>query len=309
MPKIAYISKKFNPVHQQIVNQANAILDEYAAQGFDLTLRQLYYQFVARDLFPERWIDPDTGSKNSQKNYKKLGDIINDARLAGEIDWNHIVDRTRAVRSNSHWSSPRDILAAVASQYAIDKWAGQDYYVEVWVEKEALAGVVGQICARVDVPYFSCRGYVSASEMWRAAERLKSKHRAGRKCVVLHLGDHDPSGIDMSRDIKDRLGGVFNAWVHVKRIALTMEQVEAYNPPPNPAKETDSRFAGYLDEYGDESWELDALDPTTLQDLIEEQVEGYRDSDLWDQAVEEEERQKAQLGALYGKWGEIAATL
>src|SRR5579864_7879084 len=101
MPKIAYKEFNFRAPTLAIVKKANEIIAEYAAQGFDLTLRQLYYQFVSRDLIP-----------NTQKDYKNLGSIINDARLAGMIDWETIVDRTRELRSLSHWSDPSEIIAA-----------------------------------------------------------------------------------------------------------------------------------------------------------------------------------------------------
>ena len=133
-----------------IIEQANEIIIEYAAEGYDLTLRQLYYQFVARDIIP-----------NKQSEYKKLGSVVNDARLAGLIDWNSIVDRTRKHEKNGHWDSPAQIIAESAECYGIDTRADQDIYIEVWVEKDALVGVIERACEPLDVGYLSCRGYVS----------------------------------------------------------------------------------------------------------------------------------------------------
>lgn len=283
MPRIRYISKNFRASTLAVIDQANAIINEYAAQGFDLTLRQLYYQFVARDLLPNR-----------QKSYDRLGAIVSDARLAGLIDWSAIEDRTRFVRELSHWESPGAIIEACADQYRRDKWADQDYRPEVWIEKDALVGVIEGVCNELDVPFFSCRGYVSQSEMWRAAQRLIGYQREGKAPFIIHLGDHDPSGLDMSRDIVDRLN-VFGAGHDFSRIALNMDQVEEHDPPPNPAKITDSRAGGYIAEFGPESWELDALDPATLAGLIRETVESVREEDAWEATLAQEEIERDRL--------------
>ena len=288
MPRICYVEKRISADKRLIIEQADEIVGEYEAQGFDLTLRQLYYQFVARDLIA-----------NKQSEYKRLGGIINDARLAGLIDWNSITDRTRNLRSNAHWADVSDIIGACANQFRLDLWADQPEYVEAWIEKDALVGVLESACADEDVPYFSCRGYTSQSEVWGAAMRLVDKVRAGKRVTILHLGDHDPSGIDMTRDIQDRLDLFMLHHTHssatVKRIALNMDQVEEHGPPPNPAKMTDSRFAQYLRDYGDESWELDALDPTTLTTLIQSEIHALRDDDLWAESVEEQDAGRARL--------------
>ncbi len=243
MAKIFYQLTKFRDAALHTIARANQILEEYAEKGYDLTLRQLYYQFVARGLIA-----------NNMREYKNLGSIINDGRLCGLIDWDHIVDRTRNVRSNAHWERPHDIIEACARQFQFDKWSDQESRIEVWIEKDALVGVVERVCTQLDIPYFSCRGYVSQSEIHEAAlDRFKPWADAGQQVVILHLGDHDPSGIDMTRDIESRLH-IFGADVDMRRIALNMAQVRQYNPPPNPAKITDSRATKYIEEHGDESW-------------------------------------------------------
>jgi hypothetical protein len=175
--------------------------------------------------------------------------------------------------------------------------------------------------------------------MWAASQRLLGKVREGKTVNIIHLGDHDPSGIDMTRDITDRLTNFLtyhgirdvvkdnpkrkgeteddyevrvrpilyedrrcSAPVTVNRIALTMAQIEAYDPPPNPAKITDSRAKGYIEEYGDESWELDALEPAVLTALIEEAVKELRDDDLWEASRARETEQKQDLEMVSGRW-------
>jgi hypothetical protein len=130
--------------------------------------------------------------------------------------------------------------------------------------------------------------------MWEAACRFMHNGRGKERSVLLHFGDHDPSGIDMTRDIQDRLN-VFGAKVEVERIALTMEQVEQYGPPPNPAKLTDSRCAEYVSNYGNESWELDALEPPVLAALIREHVAPYRDQEMWNQVIRKEKEERDAL--------------
>jgi hypothetical protein len=267
-----FISKRFNASSEIIIEQANDIIKEYSDEGMVLTVRQLYYQFVSRDFIP-----------NNMRAYKRIVNIVNDARLAGRIDWNAIEDRTRNLQSIGTWNEPSDIIETCLHAYKTDKWRDQDYYVEVWIEKEALTGVIAPICGKLEVPYFACRGYVSQSEQWRAGKRYE---RMGKECIVIHLGDHDPSGIDMTRDNQDRLSMLSNqANVTVERIALNMPQIRLYNPPPNPAKLTDSRASNYISHFGKSSWELDALEPRVIQNLIRDTVLSYRDEEVWNESL------------------------
>lgn len=295
MPKIAYIEKNFKPESMALIKRINGVITDYSAQGFNLTLRQVYYQMVARAIIP-----------NNERSYKNLGNLISDARLAGLIDWKAIEDRTRNLRGNSHWSDPGSVIDSAAYSYHRDHWAGQDNYVEVWVEKDALIGIVGQICQRLDVNHFSCRGYVSQSEMWEAASRLSKRSKNGQHIVLLHLGDHDPSGRDMSRDIVDRLRTFETYGVEFHRLALNMEQVDTYNPPPNPTKLTDSRAGGYIEEFGHECWELDALEPQVISDLIRDNVALYRDEAIYEKVASHEREEKDLLEEIAKHWNGVA---
>ena len=284
----------------EMVRQANSICAEYAGQGYDLTLRQLYYQFVSRDLIP-----------NTQRAYKSLGSVIDKARLSGLLDWAYIVDRTRnAYRTDGNDTSPEEAIRLTAESYRRALWEDQPYHVEVWVEKEALAGVVERAASEVGVIYFSCRGYVSQSEMYAAGMRFRSWGRQGKDSLLIHLGDHDPSGIDMTRDIEDRLLMFAGPYCpQIRRIALNLDQVQQYDPPPNPAKVTDSRFEGYQLEYGNESWELDALEPQVLNDLIVQEVLSVRDEELWTIAEDRQEAEREQLTNISDNWDQIVAEL
>lgn len=330
MPKICYKDRQFTPASARMIRQANEIIGQYQAQGFQLTLRQLYYQFVSRDLLPNR-----------QNEYNRLGSVINDARLAGQIDWEAIIDRTRNLQSLAHWDNPQQILSAVAQQFRTERWETQPRRVEVWIEKDALVGVIEGVCNRWDIPFFSCRGYTSASELWAAAQRLGAYIQAGQAVTILHLGDHDPSGKDMTRDIFDRLdlflttdlGDVLGYGVddmgdpwddiadgfsvnydnrppfEVDRIALNWDQIQQYQPPPNPAKLTDSRAQAYIAEFGRESWELDALEPAVLSGLIEDQVDQIIDPQKWEQATDEMEQHRTHLVQVHRRWDEVVEVL
>jgi hypothetical protein len=287
MPRIQYQDIKIRMAGLSLINKINGIVREYEKAGYSLTLRQVYYQLVARGIIP-----------NNERSYKNVGVLISNGRLAGLIDWYAIEDRTRYIRSLSHWDNPAEIIQSAVNSYRIDLWDTQPQYVEVWVEKDALIGIIEQVVERFDVPCFSCRGYTSQSEMWSAAMRLIRASKDGeRPCTIVHLGDHDPSGIDMTRDIRERLAmfGADNCEMTINRIALNMDQIETYSPPPNPAKLTDTRAEKYIAEFGETSWELDALEPKKLDELVSSTIEKYIDEKEMEKQRERMAEEKEQL--------------
>lgn len=297
MPTIQYVEKRFSEATLAVIDRANEIIEEYAEQGFDLTLRQLYYQFVSRGLL-----------ENSEPSYKRLGNIISDGRLAGLIDWERIVDRTRSLKHLSHWDNPGEIIKSAAYSYRIDKWERQPYRIQVWVEKDALIGVFQGVCDELDLPYFACRGYTSQTEMWNAAQRLIG-YAEQQNVIILHFGDHDPSGIDMTRDIVDRLTLFTGDEVKVHRLALNIDQVHQYTPPPNPTKLTDSRANSYIDLYGMECWELDAMQPAVLAGLVRDTVALFRNEDIWQEDLEREATERKKLNRAAKDWAKISEGL
>ncbi len=327
--KIRYENRNFKPDTLFIIEQATVICEEY--QGVSLTLRQLYYQFVARGLL-----------ENNQKNYDRLGDIINNARMAGKFDWDFIVDRTRNLQKLPNWHSPAQMISEAAEQFRMDLWAPQKRRIEVWIEKDAAVGVIERICDLNDVPFFSCRGYTSTSEMWNAANRIGEYLRNGEQTLILHIGDHDPSGLHMTKDIEKRLRTfISNDWANehmgfgshdrgsirrsqldymmdkgcnpisdypwqVKRIALTMEQIQRYEPPANYAKQSDSRYEDYVAETGvTDSWELDALDPFVMENLIQDEIDEFRDDAKYHEVLTEQEENRKILLAVSENWDTI----
>lgn len=262
-----------------MIDTINEILEEYVEAGYDLSLRQLYYQLVSRNIV-----------ENTERSYKNVGTIVSDARLAGLIDWEIIKDRGREMIANPHWSSPADLLQACAEQYRIDRWADQSYHVEVMVEKQALEGVLIPVCSQWDVPFTANKGYSSSSAMYEAGQRIKRvmyDRQRNNHVAIIYLGDHDPSGIDMTRDVEERLR-LFTDYtdgdtqcVEVHRIALNMSQIRKLNPPENPAKTTDTRAKDYIRNYGSSSWELDAIEPKHLANMVSDAIKQFVDIDRW----------------------------
>lgn len=296
---VVFREKNFAPETLDIIRRADSIIQQYSADGYTLTLRQLYYQFVAKDLI-----------ENSERSYKRLGSIVTDARMAGELPWDGIEDRGRGVNG---WLVEEDIdevLKDLPRGFAADMWADQDSYVEVWVEKEALGAVVQRAAETYRVAYMSCKGYLSASEAYRAGARARAARERGKHPVVFHLGDHDPSGLDMTRDNADRLD-LFSheAGVEVRRLGLNRDQIDRYNPPPNPTKVTDSRAPAYLAAHGNTSWELDALEPSVLVALIEDAISPLVDLDLWERALDRERESRALLRGVRSRWVEVQKLL
>ena len=180
--KELFIEKKFTEKNRKRIKQINYILDQYEEQGYSLTLRQLYYQLVSKN-----WIE------NTIKSYNRLGDLVTNARQAGLIDWDMIIDRNRVTQTKAHWDTPADILLTAAQSFALDRWKNQSCYVEVLVEKDALSGVLAPVCKQMDIPFTACKGYPSSSMLYGISQRLKQKKSEGKELHIIHLGDHDPS--------------------------------------------------------------------------------------------------------------------
>lgn len=268
--------KNFGEEKAKLITAAAAIVAEFEADGYAMTLRQLHYQFVSRDLYP-----------NTKASYDQLQTAVNEGRLAGMVSWTGLEDRTRNLKGRGHVSSVDAALKAMKRNYHLDLWANQPMRPEIWIEKEALAGVLEPIAYEESVDFFACRGYTSQSEQWRAGRRFARYVAKGQRPVVIYLGDHDPSGLDMVEDHRRRLEMFAGVPVHVHHLALTMEQIHRHSPPPNYAKSTDARYAKYRRQWGEHSWELDALPPDVLQKLVRDTIARYRDESRWSEMAAE----------------------
>jgi len=279
--KETYRARNFGADALARIETCNEILDDYRSQDLRLTLRQLYYQLVTKNAI-----------RNTEKDYKNLGSLVSDARLAGKIDWDAIEDRVRQPRILSDFPSLEAAVDDLAATYRLPRWDGQENYVELWVEKDALAGVLTPLADEFHVTLMVNRGYSSQSAMYEAAGRFIDHGQ--REGILLYLGDHDPSGEDMVRDIRDRLE-MFDADVEVTKVALTTAQVEEYGPPPNPTKMSDSRAPEYVAKHGESCWEVDALPPPVLQRLIRAAIRCHVDAKKMKAVIARETNHKLRL--------------
>jgi hypothetical protein len=309
--RIAFVRKNLRDASLALIYQCNAIIKDYQGQGLRLTLRQLYYQLVTRNAIT-----------NEEKSYKNLSSVVTDARLTGRMDWNAIEDRVRVPRTPSEWDSITDLVDSAVRAFRLPRWHGQTHYAELWVEKDALAGVLEPLAREHHVTLMVNRGYSSASAMFEAAARFVERCRRAegdedldevdtayedgnwdtdgmpvelvRKPILFYLGDHDPSGEDMVRDVRDRLH-TFGIDVEVQKIALTTAQVKQYNPPPNPAKMSDPRALDYVRKHGRVSWEVDALPPQVLSTIVRQAFAMVLDRKKYEAVIAREEKGKEAL--------------
>lgn len=281
MSKHWYQDKNFKPESLDLIWRMNQVIDAWQAEGYTLTVRQLYYQLVARAII-----------ENTEQSYKRITSLVNDARLAGMMRWDAIEDRTREFITRASWTTPQSVMTSAARGYHMDLWENQPSRVFVIVEKEALVGILENTCHEYDVPLLAARGYPSGTVLRDfAVNMVMPALENGQHVTILHLGDHDPSGIDMTRDLEERINlfaetDMYRTSFDLRRIALTMEQIKAQRPPPNPAKSTDARFKSYRNLYGNSSWELDALSPTFLNELVRSNIEIEIDENRWDERKE-----------------------
>lgn len=292
--KIKFREVRLSKANKERLEIINEIIEEYQEQDLVLTLRQLYYQLVSRDIIP-----------NKQAEYSKLSTLLKEGRMGGIVDWDAIEDRLRKPSKPSSFETPEDGMRALIDQYELPRMDGQKNYVEVWVEKDALSGVLKRVTEKYHIPILVNRGYSSASAMFDSYQRFKRAmdefdEDEESSVIVLYLGDFDPSGIDMIRDIEARI--IEFSKKHYEQfpfniipIALTKEQIRKYNPPPNPAKRTDPRAKGFIAEHGGTSWEVDALPPNVLNQLLEKEIKAQIDLTKYKEIVS---REKADIERL-----------
>lgn len=280
MTCLAYRHENLRPATIEVIERINSVLEDAARDGVAMSLRQIYYKFVKNDWVPNR-----------VREYKKLGGALDAGRMNGLISWTAIVDMNRSLYGLNTNDAPEQLLEGLHHKFRMDLWADQQWRPEVWVEKLGMLNVIGNICNDLRVDYYACKGYDSQTMSWQAGQRMAGYIAKGQRPIIFHMGDHDPSGLDMTRDNAARLEIFAGVPIMVVRLALNMDQIEELGPkklPPNPAKMTDSRAEAYVEEFGESSWEIDALEPTYIRNLIRDNVARLRDEDLWSDALARE---------------------
>lgn len=282
--KIAYrddphLSKK-NIELLQIINE---IIDDYAADNFKLTLRELYYELVGKVIIP-----------NVQAEYSKLSRLLTKGRMAGLVNWDAIEDRLRKPDLLYWVIDIPDALQDTIDQYRLNRQRGQKNYLEIWTEKDALSGILQRLAHHYHIRLVVNRGYSSCTAMHEAFKRLGRAEENEQKLIILYVGDHDPSGLDMLRDIPSRLEE-FGVSCKLIPVALTQKQIQQYSLPKNPAKVTDPRAQWYIENFGDKSWEVDALGPRRLTQIVEKAIKKHVNIKLFEQTVAQEEAEIKEL--------------
>lgn len=280
---------KLNAKSMAYLEEINSIIEDYQDQGYKLTLRQLYYQLVSKNIV-----------KNEDKQYKKLSRVLTEGRMAGIVDWDAIEDRLRRPQNVYTVEDVADALEDTCNQYRLNRQESQQIHIEVWVEKDAISNVLKRVTQKYGINILVNRGYGSVTAMKDAYNRFSRRINQGTEVVILYLGDHDPSGLDMIRDIDKRVSEMLETDANdllfdVVPIALTMEQIKKYNPPANPAKITDSRSSEYIRKFGRVSWEVDALPPEVLTEVLETEITKRLDLTQYNKILIRERKEQGQI--------------
>jgi len=263
----------------ELLTQVQEIINSY---DFALTLRQIYYQLVARQIIP-----------NEQRYYKKLSRLCVTGRDEGILPEEGFADRLRAVDKLSSWLDLNEFIQAVKRSYRKDKWQNQDNYLEIWTEKDALRSVLTEITYQYDVALMVARGQLSRTEVYRTAERYKAQN--DKECYLYYCGDFDPSGLSIYDSIKKRIMD-FGVFINFERIALTQKQIEKYQLPSDPAKQSDPNYNKFVSIYGsDMVVELDSLPPDVLRKIIEDCILQNIDEGYLVQMLRKEKGEKIKL--------------
>lgn len=257
--------------------------------GINMTVRQIYYQLVSKHLI-----------ENSLKGYKNYNRILTQARKENLIDPFKIVDTSKPVLIPSSWDNLGEFIQDVRESYKKKIWTLQNNYVEVWLEKDALRGVFKPITDKYDVPLLIGRGYQSFTNLMLGVRRLKNLQ--DKTINILYFGDFDPTGLDIPRNIQETL---FENGINFEfyRLAITQEQIREYNIPPILTKKTDSRARGFIDRFGDEAVELDALNPKVLREMIESSILKYLDDEQYQESLQQEKEDITKIQQFLEKYG------
>lgn len=270
-----------------------AVLNEY----HPMTVRQVFYQMTSRGYIP----------KTEQSYRGTICRLLSELRLSRVIPFGYISDNTRWMRKPKTFDSMEDMLNLNKETYRRALWSSQPVYLEIWIEKDALAGVVYDVTEQWDVPLMVTRGYASLSYLYEAAQVYET---AGKPVYIYYLGDYDPSGVDINRSVESRMREFApNADIHFERIAITPDQIKLFNLPTRPTKPSDTRSRKF---ESDTSVELDAMEPQLLRELVEHHITKHVNTEEWVrlQQIEKLERQSLEWVTtnMHIKNGDISIT-
>jgi len=285
--------RQFNWTAKQTakLNKVKEILEELK-DYLPLTLRQIYYQLVAKGFI-----------ENKVSEYTMLSNLLKWGRIDNYISWDNIEDRTRAYHNLTGWEDKDEFtgqeLKYFLTRYRRDLLQTQKKYIEVWIEKDALSSIFRKGCNPYTVSVVVCRGFSSVSFLNDFRERLKNY--PDKEAVMLYFGDFDPSGMEMLTAMRTTLGEEMKVYrTEFKRIALLKEDISKYNLPhsPDALKKTDTRARKHVETYGELAVELDALRPDVLQDKIKTAIESELDVKAFNAQIKIERKEIDMLNKL-----------
>jgi len=247
----------------------DAIRNILAGEEGQITIRHLFYR-LASGLHV---------ISKTEVDYKALCGHLSKWRRSGDVEWSAFADNTRWHIRSPSFDSMDDALRSTVENYRRNLWATQPCYVETWVEKDAVASIVSGTANSFGVPVFVARGFASLSSLYSAANTFKAAVEAGKRVVIYHLGDYDPSGVAAGESMIKAFRDDFKVDVEFSRAAVTPEQIEAMDLPTRPVKESDTRAARWT---GGECVELDTMPPAEIRKLVESCITRHIDGRQWD---------------------------
>ena len=283
----------------EILEATKALLDPEQP----MTLRHLYYLLLSNHVLE------GGDAVASKRSYNRLKRIIAIARRKGEVPFEALVDNIRTTIKPSSWSGLTDFAEETTRLYRLDLWARQKDYMEIWVEKDAIAGVVGDITYEFDVNLRPMRGYSSLTFLHQAAQELSE---ITKPIFIYYFGDHDPSGHDIERACRDGLIEMFNldgvgwpargfSWL---RLALDAADMNEFEIIPLPAKPKDTRYKKFKLKYGTDAAELEALPPDELRRRVQTAIDGHIDTKEWKKLQRVERLERASYQQVMKKLGD-----
>jgi hypothetical protein len=264
-----------------------SILD---GEGDKITIRHLFYRLVSQNVIPKL-----------ESEYKGLCGHLSKWRKSDHIPWSAFADNTRWHIAPRSFDSMEEALRNTADTYRRNLWTNQPSYIEVWVEKDAIASIVAAAANSFGVPVFVCRGFASLSSLYDAAETFRRASEAGKKVIIYHLGDWDPSGVAAGESALQTFRDEFGLELDFVRAAVTQEQIIEFALPTRPVKHTDTRAAKWT---GGECVELDAMRPAEIRRIVENCITRHIDQHAWEITKQAEASEREALRLLCEEEGE-----
>jgi hypothetical protein len=270
MAKIKLEDRTIHKKSMNIINAANIYLDSLPA-GVGVSVRHVYYKLVGT-YFP-----------NTNEQYAKFTTLMRNARMAGLVDWDRIVDNTRGLTMQTTWDHPQQLFNALVPSWRMDLWTTQPTRVVVAYEKDAMTPIIAAPCLDLRVPYVSLRGFSSITEIRNMADTFKRWQQRGQDVTILFLGDLDPSGIEIPKKLAEYLELFCGFQVPVVRIGVTKDQIDELDMTHTKmtVKRTDTRAPAFKAEHGHWAYELDTLPYDYVQTLVRDAIQGYINKPLW----------------------------